>query len=874
MKNILIATVATVMLLSANAQMPSVQSGARTQQMPALNNGRIYGRIVDADKKPIADISVILLQTQVDPKTKKKKEVLFKAMVTHAKGEFSFEDVPVMGALVLKVSGTGYIATTTNVSFKMPAPAGVASGNVMPGNPMAAMPSFDKDLGDLLLQQDIKQLSTVTVVARQPQLRMDADKKIFSVEKSLMSAGGTALDIMKNVPSVNVDLDGNVTMRNAAPQILVDGRPTTLSLDQIPADAIESVEVITNPSAKYDASGGGAGILNVVLKKNRKTGYNGNLRVGVDKRGALNGGGDINARFNRINISASLMGHQNKGITQGTTERNNFSAIVPSTIYQSNYNQTKGGFIFAKAGLDFFASNRATISLNAFRVHGEFKPYETIDIATDSLFSGGKSTSYSERIANSQRVFNGKGLSLGFKQLFKKDGEELTADANYFEGKNESNALYTTNLLNSNGGIMSTDLLRTTGNGSDKNLILQTDYVRPVGNGAKLELGLRGAFRSRINNLANAIFDNTTNTYTTVAAATSNYKNTDQVLAAYATYSGAIKSFSYKLGLRAESSAYSGELTNTGEKFSNDYPVSLFPSVFLTQKLANKQQVQFSYSRRINRPNFFQLIPFTDYSDKLNITRGNPGLVPEFTQSFELSYLKTFKGNNTLLFSGYYKQTNHLITRYLEQQVDPVTGSTALINTYINANSSYTTGMEVTSQVFMNKWWDLSANLNVYQSKINTGTTTNQDAMWSWFSKFNNNVKLPAGFSLQLTAVYQSKTNLPVSSNQNMGGPPMMQSQSASQGYIKANWGMDVAVKKTFLKDNSASITLSASDIFRTRWSSQYSYSDYFTQTYDRLRDPQMFRLNFAYRFGKLDMNLFKRKNTKTDQGSGESMQQ
>ncbi|MFM2359154.1 MAG: hypothetical protein RLY16_1147, partial [Bacteroidota bacterium] len=214
------------------------------------------------------------------------------------------------------------------------------------------------------------------------------------------------------------------------------------------------------------------------------------------------------------------------------------------------------------------------------------------------------------------------------------------------------------------------------------------------------------------------------------------------------------------------------------------------------------------------------------------------------------------------------------ITRYLEQQVDPVTGSTALINTYINANSSYTTGMEVTSQVFMNKWWDLSANLNVYQSKINTGTTTNQDAMWSWFSKFNNNVKLPAGFSLQLTAVYQSKTNLPVSSNQNMGGPPMMQSQSASQGYIKANWGMDVAVKKTFLKDNSASITLSASDIFRTRWSSQYSYSDYFTQTYDRLRDPQMFRLNFAYRFGKLDMNLFKRKNTKTDQGSGESMQQ
>ena len=127
-------------------------------------------------------------------------------------------------------------------------------------------------------------------------IRLDIDKKIFNVEKNIMSAGGTGLDVMRNVPSVNVDIDGNVTLRNSAPQLFVDGRPTTLTLDQIPADAIESVEVITNPSAKYDASGGGAGILNIVLKKNKKTGYNGNVRAGVDKRGAMNGGGDFNVR--------------------------------------------------------------------------------------------------------------------------------------------------------------------------------------------------------------------------------------------------------------------------------------------------------------------------------------------------------------------------------------------------------------------------------------------------------------------------------------------------------------------------------------------------------------------------------------------------
>ncbi len=146
------------------------------------------------------------------------------------------------------------------------------------------MPSFDKDLGIIKLKNDVTQLQSVSVVATKPLVRFDGEKKVFNVDKNIVSAGGTAVDVMKNVPSVNVDIDGNVSMRNSPPQIFVDGRPTTLSLDQIPADAIESVEVITNPSAKYDASGGGAGVLNIVLKKNKKTGYNGNLRAGVDKK--------------------------------------------------------------------------------------------------------------------------------------------------------------------------------------------------------------------------------------------------------------------------------------------------------------------------------------------------------------------------------------------------------------------------------------------------------------------------------------------------------------------------------------------------------------------------------------------------------------
>ncbi|MEI9911917.1 MAG: outer membrane beta-barrel family protein [Bacteroidota bacterium] len=173
-----------------------------------------------------------------------------------------------------------------------------------------------------------------------------------------------------------------------------------------------------------------------------------------------------------------------------------------------------------------------------------------------------------------------------------------------------------------------------------------------------------------------------------ISSATSNYKNNDNVYAAYVSVSGSKKDFGYKLGVRAERSEYTGTLLGSNNKFSNSYPVSLFPSLFLSQKLKNKQELQFSVTRRINRPNFFQLIPFVDYTDNLNITKGNPDLKPEFTQSFEMSYSKTFEKNNTFLASVYYKKTTDLITRYQDKDIHPITGEEILVSTFINANSS------------------------------------------------------------------------------------------------------------------------------------------------------------------------------------------
>lgn len=866
------------------------QMGGASRSIP--NIGHIYGKLVDSTGKAISDASVILLQSKMDTTTKKRKEVLLKGAATKGNGEFNFEELPVMGGLKLKITATGYKPFEQAISFqpKMSPNAQRPAGGGMPD--MSAMASaFEKDLGKIVLHSEIKQLQDVTVTTTAGRLRMDIDKKVFSVDKNIVSAGGTALDVMKNVPSVNVDIDGNVALRNSSPQIFVDGRPTTLTLDQIPADAIESVEVITNPSAKYDASGGGAGILNIVLKKNRKTGYNGNVRAGIDKRGAVNGGVDFNARQGKVNFFGSVNVNQMKSRTTGTTNRLNFVDTPKTFIDQTNFNKTTGAFVFARAGVDYFATNRTTISLAGFKVHGEFNPYEFININTDSLYTTRTASSYSERTSTGKRVFNGQGLALGLKYIFPKEGEELTADANYFGGKNENNSLYSTDIFgNTRGSLKGNTLQKVMGDGNDHNIILQTDYTNPLTAKTKLETGLRASIRGRVNNNDNYYFNNATNQYVLIPSGTSDYKNDDNVYAAYVSITSSIKNFGYKLGLRAESSNYTGELTKTGEKFSNSYPVSLFPSIFLSQKLDNKQEVLMSYTRRINRPNFFQLIPFVDYTDQLNITKGNPDLVPEFTNSLEMSYSKTFTKNNNLLASLYYKKTTDLITRYLDKEINPFTGTDAIINTYINANSSESYGTELTTQIFPAKWWDFTTNVNIYNSTINTdikGETAN--SLWSWFGKFNSNFKLPADFTAQLSATYQSKTNMTPNSGGGFGGPPgarggsgggpgggggFGQAQSSSQGYIKSSYGVDLAVKKSFLKDNAASVTLGISDIFATRRTDMHSESQYFIQDYNRLRDPQMVRLTFAYRFGKIDVTLFKRKNNQTGQGATESMSQ
>ncbi len=854
------------------AQAP-VQAGAG--KMPSRPLGIAYGKIVDPDGKSLSGVTVLLMQSNMDKETKKVKEILVSANTTKSNGDFRFESLSIANAYVLKISAVGFKNSNQKFSFIDLPPIGSANtvSSVPSGN--GGMPNFksvdlDKDLGNIKLDIQTEELESVIVTSGKKGLTMDIDKKVFNVEKNLVSVGGTAADLMKNVPSVNVDIDGNVTLRNATPQIYIDGRPTTLTLDQIPSDAIESVEIITNPSAKYDASGGNAGILNLVLKKNKKNGYNGNVNAGIDKRGALNGGASFNLREDKFNVSLSTFGNQMKNVNTGTTDIRNLVSSPNLLVDQNSKTKMDGGFLFGKFGIDYFLSNRLTLSLGAIKVHGDMSPNDYLK--TDSLYDGGSHISYSERTTNNNRIFNANGLTGGFKYLFKKEGEELTGDFNIFSGVNETNALYSTTIFDVFGGVQQGTILQNIkGNGTNNFKTIQTDYVNPIGEKGKIELGLRAQIKNMTNSQENYIYNNSTNTYEIVPSASSNYKNNDNVYAAYATFSNSIKNFGYKVGLRAESSNYEGELTDTKQTFSNKYPLSLFPSVFLSQKLNDDEDIQFNYSRRVNRPFFMQVIPFIDSTDPLNWSRGNASLKPEFINSLEASFSKKFKGNNSLLVSVYYKGSKDLITRYM----DTITanGVKRPLSTYVNANSSRSIGAEFTAQNTFNKWWDANTNLNIYNSKIDTDNITgsSQDPITSWFLKMNNNFKLPSNYKIQLSGTYQSKTNLPVNQGGGgMGGPQMGSSQSSSQGYVKSNYGVDLAIQKSFLKNNAATLTLSASDIFRTRSNSQYSESDFFIQNSYRINDAPMFKLNFSYKFGQMDASLLKRKNTK---GESEGMQ-
>ena len=528
-----------------------------------------------------------------------------------------------------------------------------------------------------------------------------------------------------------------------------------------------------------------------------------------------------------------------------------------------------------RGGFDWLIDNRNTLTFSGNIMKGSFAPFDTLDVKT--YIPPRILTESYYRESNTKRAFQNLGGSVLFKHLFTKEGTELNADINFNRIKSVFDGNYTNIYNDANAAY-----LKQEGKVSQYLVTSQIDFESKVTDRFRIEAGTRLSVRDFTTEYKNQERINTV--WTDISSLGVNYHYLDQVYAAYGTAALDLPVWKIKAGLRAESSDYKGELLSTSSNFAYKYPIALFPSLFVTRVITEKQDVQFALNRKINRPSFMTLSPFTDYSDSLNIQRGNPGLKPEFTQSGELSWQWIPNKKNTVIVSAYGRYTTNVTVRQQSLEYSEFLGDTVVVTSYQNASSSQALGLEFVSRNAISKTIDMSTNINVYNSAID-GTNLDpnlKNNISSYWIKSNITFKAPKNISIQAMFDYSSKRSLEVGSSERggggggggmgmgMGGGGWGGSNNTVQGYIEPTYGLDLSIRKEFLENRSLVLSFSAQDVLRTRVNIVHSTSPYFDQITYKRRDWQMFRFNISWKFGKMDSQLFKRKNMKSNEGGME----
>jgi hypothetical protein len=780
--------------------------------MPAI--GKIYGKVLEAgSRKPVEFATVTVFAIQ--------KDSIIGGSLVRSNGDFDIGKVP-FGMYRVKVSFIGYKTLEKQVSI--------------------TPQKFEQDLGNLRIEIDAAQLATVEITEERNTVALSIDRRTYTVDKDLTSQGGTGLEVMRNIPGLTVDADGSVKLRNASPTIFVDGRPTTLTLEQIPAEQIERVEVITNPSAKFDASTTG-GILNVVLKKNTKPGYNGAINAGIGTNTRYNVGGNINIKEGKVNFFTSYNLNVNRFDVAGFTDRENFSSgELVGGFRQDNLATSGRQFQFVRFGADYQLSNRNVLTLSQNFGGGNFDNEER---QTFSTFDGNRQQVSTGNQFNDQSNFwRNSSTQLIFKHNAPKAGKEWTTDLTYNRSRNGTDALYTLNSFGNTGLSLPgmPRLQKNDGGGRNEVFTFQFDYVDPLTDKTKLEWGLRSNYRQNSSELDVSIKRDTLD-FAIDSSLTNDFVVDDIINAAYINVSSKIGKWSYQAGLRFEQTYFVADITNKNQKFSYIYPdgfenlgKALFPSVFLSRKYGDKREFQANFSRKVNRPGFFQMMPFIMFADAQSFRIGNPALAPEFFNIVEFNYSHIFKKGN-YLGSLYFRQTQDVITNYV--YVLP-TDSSILVSTYTNGNNQYSYGTEHTVKYTPIKTFDLTLNANVFYTDIQggdaIGNLNNQG--FSWNAKLIASYRLPKSWSLQLNGEYEAPRIIP-------------------QGLTNHVYGADFSVNKALSK--GWSFNLSLVDMFNTRQFGNFFSTPFFTQEFIRRRDTRFLRFTVNYRFGEFDASLLKR---------------
>lgn len=816
----LLLFLAVIITFSISAQAPG--GGGNKDMMKALKDikGRVYGKIIDAKtKKPVEFASVVVLWYN--------KDSLLGGSLTQENGEFNIENLPAMGGFRFRATQIGYKPYETKIYIQLPN-------------------KLEQDLGDIKFEIDQKLLNEVEVVAEKNAVVMSIDKRTYNVDKDISIRGGTAADVMKNVPGVTMDAEGNAQLRNQSPTIFVDGRPSNLTLVQIPADQIDRVEIITNPSVKFDANSTG-GILNIIMKKNLKPGYNGMIMANAGTGDRYGGMVNLNVKEGKWNVSTMYSYNQAINKTAGFTNRTQLDSLQDPSGYFKQNNQTNftNAFNFGRLGIDYSINNRNTLSLNGMIMGGKFKThddqtYEVLDKNSTQLLNGG-------RLNDQEAAFQNYNAQILYKKTFPKPGKEITVDGSYNHTDSRNGYLFTTDTHAPNyPDTISNTYQKNIGGTTANQYVFQLDYVNPLSETRKFEAGIKSFYKNSLtnNNTSNAF--RTQDIFTKDSIMSNNYVIDDMVNAAYVNYNDKIFwDISYQAGLRFEASYYKGNITDKKQTFSYQYPSSsedllksLFPGIYFSKKLKSNQELQLNFSRKISRPNFFQLMPFIMFSDKQNIRIGNPQLKPEFKNIAEVNYNKTFT-KGSYLGSGYFRYEEQPITDVAyPSEFDP----SVLVNTTVNGKSSIRYGMEHTIKFTFFKNLDVTLNANAFYIYINgTVVKTEPDVKaegYAYNTKATISYKFPKQLTLQVNGNYESPKILLL-------------------GYSNPVYSMDVSLNKMFGTKWIINATLS--DAFNTRRMGAHYETPYYIQDLSRRRESRFVKLSVTHLFGKMDASIFKR---------------
>ncbi len=797
MKNIILV----LMIMSTIAYGQQYRANVRAGQQDLSD--AVTGRVIDAStKKPVEYANVSIFNS--------KDSSIVTGGVTDGNGLFIIKNL-VPGEYYAKVSFIGY-GTKTVKKIDITSKAKGAK------------------LGTIDLSATSINLGTVVVKGKNDMLVTNLDKQVINVEKDLQSAGGTALDVMQNIPALTVDIDGNISLRGSSNvTILVDGKPTGMAglnssdvLTSIPASSIKSVEVVTNPSAKYDPDGT-AGIINIVLKRKSNLGFNGIFNLNAGTGSKYTGGTNFNYRTGDLNFYGDLSGRMFEFNRTGISSRTNFFNGSTSYLDQSSnggYNMYMNNI---NVGADYLFDDYNTLSFSTQL--RQFHTNNSGDVFNSQLDGQSSLENYFVNSSEANRTVKANTYSLDYKRDFDNPEQKWTADAMYTTiGMNSTSGTnYNYLLTNGNPSSIPASLINNTYNNYHRMFTLQSDYVQPLGSGNKIDLG----FKSSISDLGNDYnyynFDPANNLWINNADRSNNFDYKEQIHAIYGIYTGSIGNFKYEGGLRGEYDATNADLINSGSLFNRHY-TSLYPSAYLAYDFTPLQEFKISYSRRVDRPRPWQLNPFINYSDSLNLTYGNPDLAPQYTNSYEMGY-STFFFDFNLYTSLFLKQTSGMIT-----QISGLINNGITETTYQNIASENNYGVEMIANGSLFPWWKVTANASYFRADISdpvyvTGTSLNYS--YSWTSRINSTWNLDKTLSLQLTSTYNSPVVRP-------------------QGRTDALYFTDIAVKKDFW-NGALSVNLRLSDIFDTMKYASETYGNGFTMFNTGRRDSRVLYLGVTY---------------------------